>query len=571
MRLLEAKNISLNDYLTLQGTGKILKIPYSQRPYEWGKIQANRLFEDFIEVFKHQDSEHILNFITVYSENTNTAYIYDGQQRTVSSILFIAAIVRFLKENNYVDLAKKIINEFLLSEKLFGEMTQKIIFEKDSTNNIIKLYISEGKSIPDSIELSDYEKALKTNYDNYHIKLKAVIQDEFNSGIYQDTSEVALKILQRVLQSVYLILLETTSEEVAIKMFDTLNSTGQQLEDFYILKNYFVQLLGEENVKEKWDTIEDYTNGLNKNRFLLLYASVVNGKTVDKNKFAVIKKEVLSDDINLSLRTLDELVNAAKIYSDLDSPQYKNSSNKKERDKYINYIGVLKKLRASQYKSLIMAMELKNYKLEDVNTVLSEIIKLQVRNIFIGQALPATVEKLYPTIANEIFENKTIYVLDILQKLKKQMMTDEELKERFNSKKYQTTQEKEVAKYLLREIYNYQNQHKDHNELLINPDTMVITLEHILPEQPKQNSVWIKTFNDNEREVYTHLIGNFTLLLRGPNSSASNNDFELKKDEYKTSQLKQNQLLSDLKGWNKTEISKRNAELFAEFNKIWNK
>lgn len=61
----------------------------------------------------------------------------------------------------------------------------------------------------------------------------------------------------------------------------------------------------------------------------------------------------------------------------------------------------------------------------------------------------------------------------------------------------------------------------------------VTTVEHVLPQNPSENSVWLEQFPDEEeRARLTHQIGNLVLLSRRKNGQAKNWDFDRKKREY---------------------------------------
>jgi hypothetical protein len=60
-----------------------------------------------------------------------------------------------------------------------------------------------------------------------------------------------------------------------------------------------------------------------------------------------------------------------------------------------------------------------------------------------------------------------------------------------------------------------------------------ITVEHVLPQTPAADSVWVKWFPSEEiRDKYTQRIANLVLLTRKKNSEAQNYDFEDKKQKY---------------------------------------
>ena len=61
----------------------------------------------------------------------------------------------------------------------------------------------------------------------------------------------------------------------------------------------------------------------------------------------------------------------------------------------------------------------------------------------------------------------------------------------------------------------------------------VLSIEHVLPQTPKSDSMWVKWFPDqDERELWTHRLANLVILSRQKNSQAQNFDFDRKKQEY---------------------------------------
>lgn len=56
-----------------------------------------------------------------------------------------------------------------------------------------------------------------------------------------------------------------------------------------------------------------------------------------------------------------------------------------------------------------------------------------------------------------------------------------------------------------------------------------ITVEHILPQNPPEDSEWIKNFKEEQRKEWTNKLGNLVLLSKRKNSQAKNYDFSEKK------------------------------------------
>ena len=86
---------------------------------------------------------------------------------------------------------------------------------------------------------------------------------------------------------------------------------------------------------------------------------------------------------------------------------------------------------------------------------------------------------------------------------------------------------KRPTRYLLLRL-NYL--YSDIDTVLSLPET--ISIEHILPQNPKADSQWKADFDDEVRELWTNKLGNLIILSRRKNSSQSNLDYEKKKQKY---------------------------------------
>ena len=104
--------------------------------------------------------------------------------------------------------------------------------------------------------------------------------------------------------------------------------------------------------------------------------------------------------------------------------------------------------------------------------------------------------------------------------------------------------------------------------------TEMITVEHVLPQNPKDNSVWKQDFTDDQRLQWTHRLGNLVLLNRAKNSEAQNYDFAKKKSNYFTSAngsavfALTTQVLTEHE-WTPAVIERRQEDLLAVLHKEW--
>lgn len=62
----------------------------------------------------------------------------------------------------------------------------------------------------------------------------------------------------------------------------------------------------------------------------------------------------------------------------------------------------------------------------------------------------------------------------------------------------------------------------------------MITIEHVLPQNPLPDSQWCTWFTTAERAKWTHRLANLVLLNRNKNAEAARYEFDKKKEKYFT-------------------------------------
>jgi hypothetical protein len=105
-------------------------------------------------------------------------------------------------------------------------------------------------------------------------------------------------------------------------------------------------------------------------------------------------------------------------------------------------------------------------------------------------------------------------------------------------------------------------------------DHQNITVEHVLPQTPQAGSKWLEWFPDaGERLKWVHKLGNLALLTRKKNSSASNYEFETKKQSYfaknDISPFVLTTQVLDKKQWTPTVVAARQKDLLALLEEHW--
>ena len=106
-------------------------------------------------------------------------------------------------------------------------------------------------------------------------------------------------------------------------------------------------------------------------------------------------------------------------------------------------------------------------------------------------------------------------------------------------------------------------------------DHDIITIEHVLPQNPPAGSEWTQWFPDaEERERYANRLGNLVLLTRRRNSQASNYDFATKKEKYFKTKGSVSafaittQVVSE-DTWTPEVVERRQRDLLDTFRSVW--
>lgn len=559
MNKVEAKETTLRGYLGIESDTGVLTIPFSQRPYEWEKPEIERLFNDLVSIHLEEDNTHMLNFFTLSNEG-DSVKIFDGQQRTISTLLIVGSFINKLKEVNEEKASTQLYSRFIRDVEYVSNVDQdvkKLIFDnKDVEDAFYSIILGNNEEYlsSDDIAIKNLAKGYQTVHD---------LLNKFAIKNILDGSDLR-SIIDRILNQTQLIVIKTDTDELAMAMFESLNNTGKQLENYYVLKNDMVLALGEEATRLKWQQIESNLSNFDQSDFLASFATILYGKTTKKNSLVQIYKVVDKTDQYAMLNLLDRLSEASEKYLHVRNPlQLQSKIKPEDKDDYASFRKLITNIELfikKQHYPLILALMMQDYGLSEINIVISSLLNLGIRNFYFKENRANTIENLIAELATSVY-NEKIEVGRIIDEIRSNSIGDADLADAIRSKKIKTASSEKGLKFILRETYN----HVDLNqELAIKDDLKQIQYEHILPKKPATNSEWLNSFKlEEELENYTYKIGNATLLIGKINNSISNKDFVAKRDQYLDSHIPENQRIANLPKWTTTEIDER-TEVLAE-------
>ena len=545
-----------NIYEILNGNKQFL-IPVYQRYYSWDIEQCKRLWNDIVEMQKKGKAGHFVGSIVNIAEQAMPTgvqkyMIIDGQQRMTTLSLLLLAL-RDYAINNPEDTtinARRIDNMLLKNEYESGDERYKLLLTE--TDRDILMRLVEEKPIPD-----DTRSKLLDNY-------------KFFAGKIADKELQPAEVYESIgkLQIVNITLDRSVDDAQAI--FESLNSTGKELSESDLIRNYV--LMGLEPTEQTyvyehlWRPMELLfvyeTQDSVMDRFFRDYLTMKITRIPKQDRvYEEFKLYHLNCEFSTIRELCQDLLTYAKYYTDM---VFKRSSNPALKSLYedINDLRMevsypfLLKVHNDYAEGIISEDDLKL------------IIRLCISYVFrrsICDIPTNSLNKTFATLKNEIKPD------DYVNSIKAFFVMRNDYKEFPDDDKF-------AAAFVSRDIYTMRSRNFiiSHLENYGNKAPIIIenyTIEHIMPQNSSLSPEWQQMLGAKWREVqktYLHTIGNLTLTAY--NSEMSDHPFMVKMDMeggFKESALRLNAYVVKLNEWNEQTIKERAALLADKAKQIW--
>ncbi|WP_101000157.1 DUF262 and DUF1524 domain-containing protein [Helicobacter pylori] len=540
-------------------------IPIYQRVYSWKKEQCKQLWDDIIKTGGNDQIEgHFIGSIVfvhdgLYSTSHNELFIIDGQQRlTTITLLFIALRDRLNDEDEFLEKfsRQKIQNRYLINSDEKGDKKFRLILSESDKDTLLSL-IDRNKRKP-----SEPSSKIMENFELFEEWIRK----------NADKLETIFKGLDKLM--VVEISLERGKDNPQL-IFESMNSTGKDLTQTDLIRNYILMGLEPEEQKifyEKyWRAMEEGFEQSEReelfNKFVRHYLTIKTREIPNINKvYEAFKDYRQKERVEIEALLLD----LQKYCGYFCQIVFKKEADKKEADKDLNEaLGFLVDLEMDVIYPLLLELYsdysdgvLSN---QDFTSIIALIESYICRRAVCGLGTNG-LNKIFPFVTKKI--NKVQYLESIKAHfgslIKKQRFPgDDEFKDSFTTKELCSSNKTEKARYYLERLEKFDTEEP--------VNTQKCTIEHIMPQTLTKE--WERDLGENFQAIhdkYLHTIGNLTLT--GYNSKYSNRSFREKRDMekgFKQSPLKLNQSLKDLESFGEEEIKKRANNLADWALKIW--
>lgn len=567
----QARDTKLKDILF--STTKY-QIPRYQRPYTWNEDQLSDFWNDLIN---NHNSYFIGSFILNKETLKESGYVdvIDGQQRMLTTTIFIAVIRDLLKELDTKKSELIQIQDVAILDRNGNESYRVIC--GDSTKSYFEKYIQNTSSpIINSTPQTTEENRIKKNYFYFYNS----ILDELKKKPNKEDKIKYLQELRERVADLIVIEIEIESEEDAYEIFETTNARGVELSVADLLKNLIFKKIPKKKdkdlAKDLWTEIVNNISATNTElkKFLRYYWISKYSFVTEKKLFKEIKKEITDWE-----QFLYDLYDASEDWFNLIQGSEDDWKDIKNGQKILKALSAIQIMNVSQCYVLFLSI-LRNIK--KIGTDPTRIFELIEKFTFQYSAvckLPGNnVEKIYSKYARRIEQiiktetqkNFSKRIQSTFEELKKELIDEKPsfdlFKDNFIEIEYgRSERTRTLAKYILNAINNLD----ESGEYLI--DFANVNIEHVLPQNPDPG------WNLTKKEIkgYVDKIGNLTLVHKKINSKIGNKVIKDKIDELKKSDIKiTKEIVKYLEEneykWSKDDILNRQLK-FADisFNKSW--
>jgi len=560
---MKASELQINNFIQTPNVQFV--IPVYQRNYDWTNTECKELLNDIISVESENRGTHFIGSIVFIHEGTYSTsevkelVIIDGQQRLTTINILYVALYRYSKDFRKDQDAERLYNMFLTNQYVKNESSKLKLKQTDANFAALKSILlgTDNSTLPYSNVTENY---------NY-----------FRSVISEENFEIILRGLNRLI--FVEISLERDKDDPQ-RIFESLNSTGLDLSQSDLIRNYILMDLPPKDQNRIFDSIwnpieenaKDYVkqNSL-VSEFIRDYLTLRNKKIPNKNKVYAEFKEIYDNKKDEAYHQELENIKSLSIhYKKFVNPSIVSDLNIRKELEYINRLEI-----NVAYPFLLQVFEDAENGLlnkEDLLKILKLIQSYVWRRFIVGLATNA-LNKIFMTLYSEVDIEEyyeSIAKALLRKKGSAKFPSNEDIKTALRDKDLYNTQPKN-RNYLFEKLENFNNRE------LVNTESEYITIEHIFPKNPSIE--WNQDISQNDytlfKEKYLNTISNLT--LSGNNAALSNKSFSAKKQMnidgkeqgYIYSKFWLNSYLGTIEKWTIVEFEFRLNLIYERFIKIW--
>ena len=547
------------------GIGTVLRrnrlvVPLNQREYSWEDRHVEELFKDIAGAISSGKPLYFLGAIVLTNSTEGALEIADGQQRLATITILLAAIRDYLHGRDDYQMVGDL--QDFLSTFVRGTRENDPRLRLNVTDH--DFFSRRVLQLPDDPSRSG---AVPTEPSHKLIDNAAQLAEQHVKDILKPFSEAAKddhlnRWLDFIEHGAQVIMLTVPDDMNAYLMFETLNDRGLRVSQSDLVKNYlFSEASGRgDEAQHRWSSmtatleiLEDDDATINFLRHLLIsmHGPVRGREVLEKVRDTVRGRAP-------SVEFLDTLSSAASDYVAIQTPTHAKWSGNTLRIRQL--ISLLVLLRVTPLRPLMLSV-VRNFAVNERDLAFRRFVSWSVRWLTAGGARSGRIETAIGIAAKKVTEGEIKTADSLSDELEPVVPNDSRFALAFRQI---TVANHRFARYYLRTLESTCLGEAE-PEWVPNEDT-VITLEHVLPENPGEN------WPDIEAAIhstYYRRLGNMALLAATLNSDIGNDPFAEKKKVLASSDYQLTKEIASQVSWRPSEIEERQQRLAALAVQAW--
>lgn len=534
----------------LSSTSPSLVVPDWQRNFSWTRSEVEMFWLD-VKAFSDEhpgnnitSQEYFLGAIVLVTRDAEFLLL-DGQQRLATATILLSVIRDHLYP--FREAAANRVQQKYISD--YDDATQTAVhklslsrYDRDFFRQEVQEATYTGGSAPRA-ELESHRLIRKAK--QFFEEQIGNLHDELGGG--EDAFQWLLRMKKVLADHVSVVVVNSTNEENAATVFETLNDRGIGLSTPDLVRSFLLRRAPPSDVDEImdcWRSVLEVADDAKVEDFLRHHWLSRVGDLKTRRLYKAIKSR-LEDDGADSLQFSRDLRRSVAIYRDIVNA----------RDDNAEIARLLQGVRMLGAKALLPSI-LSAYDTEPEDERLrfiKALIVLYVRHVVIGKLENSRLETVVYKVAKQLREDGDYG--RAITAVREASPPDERFRGEFETA---TVPRQKSARYLLREL---EHAKRVTGEVTVElPDR--VHLEHIYPQTP-QEARW------PNHSAAVDRLGNLTLLSRKMNQAIGNAPFLEKRETYTVSDILLTNELAGYEEWNAQSIDSRQAGLADLARDIW--
>ncbi len=491
-------------------------IPDYQRPYSWGTEQALQLLADLTDALERNEETEpyfLGSAVLVKDEEASDSEVIDGQQRLTTLTILLSALAHLVASAGVRASLEKMIRE--PGDELSELVERPRLDLRPRDRQFFAKYVQghalqELSEVPDGKLSTDAQKNIRDN-------AKAVL------GQLEQRTDSQLVALAKLLTSrTYLVVVATPSLSSAHRIFNVMNSRGLDLSAADIFKSRVIGDINDDEAREdygiRW---EDAEQMLGRQAFqdLFLHIRVIFAKTrAQREILQEFPTQVLDQFLPDRAREFvdDVVVPYADKFAVIENESYSWPVGAEDVNRWLKR---LNQVDNNDWKPVALWL-LREHE-ADPSTLASHLQRLErlAASMLVRRAYATPRATRYASLIRSLEEGLGLESPEY-------EVSDVERVEVLRQLQAPIYEMAAVRRYVLLRL----------NEMVasapVTYSPSIISVEHVLPQNPSKGSQWAIDFTEEERASWVHRLANLVLLDKRKNSEAQNYDFAIKKEKY---------------------------------------